>query len=285
MVGQIGPLDAWLVVADVAGVLAVLAAWLLLSGAGDRARAYGAAAGAALVALGLGSALFRVSGNVSNLTLDAGLPGSNIAAYAVLLVAGVAAGVGAVVAARRRETGTGRLPLELAVVAVAVALPSLVHPAGERAPDRWEVTAAVVAVHVLSGVVVAGGLLVVLGYDDDPPAGAVAGAFALVAVVTVAGWVWQEQVANEHWAMVATGLAAGLLAAVALPLLRDVVPADASAVVAGVLAVLVVLVLAGLANGQAFREYGELQGERSLDLVDEGNDGPRSLPYTELPTP
>jgi hypothetical protein len=147
--------------------------------------------------------------------------------------------------------------LDLLLVALAIAVPSVFFGFSGAFDSlygtRGDVTALVVCVHLLTGLLTAGALWVAARTDDtDERVPALA--FVLVAVGSGLTWAWPQTFANEVWSMLAAGLVLGLLAVAALPLLARVVTADRAAIAYGVVGAVALVALAGVVSARASAE-------------------------------
>lgn len=293
-----GPTRPWLGLVDAVGVALAFLIWNAARDAGARTRAVVSAAGAALLAYALSGS----AATVMTLASELGLRG--VADWAlqdvvthVLLVAGVAAGVYAVFALRRRAaeaaedlagdalvegdddepdaytTSRQRLVgfaswVDVGAVALALAMP--VHPRGPFGGgvdiSPGSVTAAAIALHVVSGLILAGALLVLTSRDDLADVRRVGGLFALVAAGVAVRLALPEALATRYWAAFAGGVMVGLMAAAALGLLARAVPADRGAIAYGVLAAIALIALNVAMTARVATTHGEQQLESPVEF-------------------
>jgi hypothetical protein len=128
--------------------------------------------------------------------------------------------------------------LDLLLVALATALPAIRVGLGRFGgfPNAGgDVTVLVVCLHLMTGLI-AGGVLYVALHTGDTDERWPALAFVLVAVGTGLTWAFPRVFANEFWAVFAAGLALGLVAVSALPLVARLLTGDRRALAMGVVA-------------------------------------------------
>ena len=310
MYQMFGVTQPWLGLVDAVGVGLAFLIWNATRDAGPRTRAIVSAAGAALLAYALAksaSGVFQYATDLGVRGVD-GWAAQDVVAH-LLVVAGVAVGVWAVLAVRRKaadaaedladdalvEPGevddepdaytTNRRRLvgfapwaDTLAVALVIGMPVLATGGlgGGFEPLRGRVSAAAIALHVLTGLLAAGALLVLVGRDDLADLRWAGAAFAVVAVGGAARIAWPEVLDEHYWSAFGAGLAAGLMAAAALGLLARAVPADRSALALGVVAAIALSALSVGMSGRVATEFSRQQiGEA---------DFPEGFP-TEFPAP
>lgn len=262
----------WLGLVEAFGVLLVLLAWNAARARGPedpRVPMWAGGAGALLLVVVMAGFANRAGNYAHDLTfLGFDHDGGRRAFDIVLGIGGIAAGwfaVRWVRLARWRsfddyedEVEPTRPPAWANPLAVAVALSLPIGLAfvtsGYYRSQAGDVTVLVVCLRALVGVIHGGALLAVIQPDDDVEMPVVLGAFALVAAGDVIRGAWLEQVSNEFWVFLATGLAIGLLVAAAGPLLGQVLVRERTYVGTGMLVAVALLVLSGVLTAKTSAE-------------------------------
>lgn len=310
-----GAYASWIGLLTAAGVLVAVIAFALARGAGERGRDVVSAAGAVLLLFVTTRALSGVRDIVTAVAtegLDA--DGGRRVTDVVLLLVGLLVGATAVFVARSlaarppydydddlddedddEDEAPGWLAgHDLLAVALAIGLPVLgsaryglgaefafVHGAAD-------VTAAGALMQLLAGLLAGGALLAFVRRDAGGQF--LAGAFGLVVVGAIVLPIWPETFANEFWTSFATGLAAGLLLAVALPVLAAAIPSDRFAALIGAAAALVLVVVMAVVAGRVNDDLTE-GSLRDFQEEFDGSDGimpeivyPSGFPTDLLPS-
>ena len=253
------------------GALLALLAWLLVRDAGPRARAVVAALGGVLLFLAVSRAFGGAAGQVARgATFGRGGDTLEHLIDLALVLVGLAAGAGAVLAAHggvavageelaedddddddddarlaRVQVATVSLTpwVDLLALAVALALPIGIGGSFGVPDDGNGVTVTSATYHLLAGFLLAGALLVAVARDDLRERGPAVVAFGLVAASQLLLPFVTGAVNNEYWVPFARGVAAGLVAVVAVPLVVRGLRRDRTAAIAGALTAFVLLVL------------------------------------------
>ncbi|MDQ1713356.1 MAG: hypothetical protein QOE45_2806 [Frankiaceae bacterium] len=284
MLNLFGPHAGWLGLVDAFSVLAVLGLWLALRAADERGRVLWGAIGGVLAVFAVVGVFDRARGLMTELaTYGFRIDGHRRALDIVLLLGGIAAGVSAAVYARRRagDAEADARRYDLLALALAIAIPGvggglLAH--GDFGPPG-DVTIWALVLHFVAAATLAGALLVSLRDERADDRTAVA-AFALLAVGFAVAQVWPRTFGDDRWSTLAAGFAAGLAAAVVLPLLASVLPVDREIAVLAALVAFGLLALSAVAAGRTAADYiGQQQG------IGIGDDGGDVIPPFDSPSP